>query len=313
MMERNFTTKSDNYKKYFTSMVMNMKTLTITLILIVLPGCAEVANIIVPPHPRSLIEHKNPDVIVNTVNKEAFSTMSADVAGIAKDGLRAALLADQKQYSASFTTRYFTTSDKFDDLCSISFYFNPKLVPHNKGVDNDDTFSYTLRIDRNVNGRILKLEHEATVRSLQSKVAVWPVLSWINDSSFELGNKWDHIAGNIIGVVNPFMMIHAFYGIFDESIYETDLVAKLKIQPIIEVNGERKFASISAQEISSEIGRYNILTKKFTNSESEKSATSKFPENYINPNNGHQTNFVLTVIESNKMGDYIGKAADLLK
>jgi hypothetical protein len=217
---------------------MNNKVL-IFLLSILLSGCAQIGNILIPAHPDSLSKPDlpNPSALIldngsiECVPKAHLDVVSPDVV---LKVFNAVLAADKKQYDTSFSAT--TSTCNFNDVELIKFKPTVK--------DGSPILDYEISLIKPGNAIVIE-ETKRDVKLLSNKVAAYPIATLLGKHNRHLLiGTWDQKIGNILGFINPVMMIHAIWGAFDESLYETDIVAKIKIAPIIHVNGENKFADI---------------------------------------------------------------------
>jgi hypothetical protein len=174
--------------------------------------------------------------------------------------------------------------------------------------------------DKDTTSSSLKLsDKDIQLSGVQSKVAASPYVTLKNGENPLSGDEWDQNIGNLFGFINPIMMIHALYGLYDDSIYETEIVTKIKIEPVIQINGENKYADIGSREIVHKIGTWKILEKKFKapkegkDKKDQEEGFAFYPNPVSEDCRGVPASISISIIESNKFRDYIAKGNDLLK
>jgi hypothetical protein len=151
---------------------------------------------------------------------------------------------------------------------------------------------------------------------------MWPGLTLYHETNPLSGDSWSSKIGNFIGFVNPFMIFHAIYGVFDDDIYKVNTQVKIRIDTVgLNLN---QTALTNLADISFPGGEIDIRElsreKVLTNLRKDKSGYLEtgylaFPvkakafETIVDT---FPTNVVVAVIEGNDFGDIVGKGEKLV-
>jgi hypothetical protein len=271
-------------------------------------GCTALGNLILSPHPDSLRDITDDDVSLELFQeadckpKTKSSFVGGPIApllvGVGVALIKEMLSTESSKYKASYTgtasAEDFRKSNCIQ-LSSISSRSKRKLSIFKAPLERQAT-SFVLS------------DATLTVHGFKSKVAAWPIVTLLHGRNPFDGDTLSSIVGNALGLINPFMMVHALYGLFDDDVYRVDIKVKAKIDVILSKGGGDN-VHMSLGKIELPIGKASIFElengKIFTNLKTgylpRPSEASALP-----------TNAVVTVVEANDFGDVVGKAAGIV-
>ncbi len=140
-------------------------------------------------------------------------------------------------------------------------------------------------------------------KGFRSKVAAWPLVTAIKGRNPWAGESWSSKIGNTIGFINPLMILHAIYALFDEDVYSVDTKVKVRIDSVATVGAQPRLINVGT--IDFDVGKRSVFDlDKVNTGNPVGTGYSALPTDTPLP-----TNFVVTIVEGNDFGDIVGKGA----
>ncbi len=108
-----------------------------------------------------------------------------------------------------------------------------------------------------------------------------------------------------MGLVNPLMLLHWVFGLFDEDAYQVDFAVKLRIESV----DPKRRRLVQVAEVVIPIGKLSIDEIARGTGEKRAVETGFFPKP---AGDEAPSNVTVTVVEANDLGDVIAESADFV-
>lgn len=257
-------------------------------------GCSSIGNVFFAPHPASLAEIE-PELTMNPGScdrSEASSqSLAGSAVGVAVGLLGSGLKKEAKRYKASYSA---TTSSDLEQTCQIS------LVEL-------DVVDLILELDKTKIAIRVK-DGTFNPERVKAKVTAWPlrtVFTADDHNPFKNQGIASGI-GTAFGFVNPLMMLHFMWGLFDDDIYKVAYAAKVRIETI-----DPKTRKPHITELAIPLGKYTI--DDIGNGKAKRTKITSGYFGRVDAQRGDlPTNITVSIMEANDVGDVIGQGAELI-
>lgn len=283
---------------------MSLRVLVLTCVIALSSGCNTIGNLLISPHPDSLAKPEAKLALRGVAcDDEEFSAAAAsDLVGVAVSLLQDVLEHEAKRYSASYSAG--TAADL--------------VLPGCLDFDAGDVGSFQVNLTADKPAFLLA-DGELRIDGVKSKVAAWPLRTiWgALESDVKAAllkpwsqGSWDARLGNLIGIVNPLMIVHWLYAeTIDPGLYKVDVDVRVRLDTVIVSLNQSQLANLGQVDIGA--GKANIFDLPY---EKPDLKSGYLPLPYkpaigLGEPQSRPTNVVVTIIEDNDFGDLVGKAA----
>jgi hypothetical protein len=290
------------------------------LALLALPACTTVSNLLIPPHPRSLVRDADlrvtletePDCRLRAAPERRPAVVEAALAGIAVAAAERLLREEAEQYRASYSAvGHHRLVDRGRLASCLRFVRARELPPQAAGREprreiENPLVELAASLERD--GPALRVGRaDLLVGAVASKVAAlsnpfppsWPLLGRGGHAELSTPER----LRNALAWLYPWMWLHGLWGLADSDLYEVELTLRLRIDAVLDARPPRL---LTVAELEFPFGRFDVRgPARAVRSES---GYVPLPHPKVVP-----ANVAVTVVEANDLGDLLGRGAGLVR